>query len=177
MPDTHRILGRLVKDAEVKETKNGKRYVQFIIASEHGYDEYKTVSFFSCKAWEATSSRAFNFLSKWGKRGYLVDIVGDQLQAEAYTKRDGTVGAAMNLNVIAVYSVPKRKTDDQQGPKGGSYKGVYKTPVKEYPPAAPEHEVAPEDIADAYAADAPPKTGGRRVDDDGDFVSYEEPPF
>lgn len=143
MPDTHRIIGRLVRDSEAKATKNGAHFCVFTVASEHGSGEYKTVSYFNCRVWQTSNERAYNYAVKYCKKGYTVDVVGDQMTMTLYTKRDGSTGINVSLNVLCIYSLPGRKG---QGTSSGK--------VDAEPPSDPN---------------APPRTGGRDIEDIPDF--------
>lgn len=175
MPDTHRVVGRLVKDPDPRQTEAGVQYVQFVIASEHGANKSKNVSYFTCKVWKHVNQFAFNFARKWLKKGYVLDVIGERLVPAPFTKKDGTIGVAMNMNVLAIYSVPAYAEDG----KGGSYKGVYRPLLKERPPASPDNDYDAEmeayiaETSNADADDAPKtkKTGGRKIDDDEAFFA------
>lgn len=81
------IMGRLVKDPELKTTGNGTSLVQFAIACDREYaakGEEKQVDFFDCTAWRGTAE----FISKYFTKGRMIAITG-RLQTRNYETKDG----------------------------------------------------------------------------------------
>ncbi len=88
------VVGRLVKDPELKKTANGSSVVSFTLAvdnrSRNGGE--KTASFFPCTAWNATAENVAKFMRK----GSLVGVDG-RLNQRSYQSKDGR-----NVNVIEI---------------------------------------------------------------------------
>jgi len=88
------LVGRLVRDPELKKTNSGSSVVSFTLA----VDSYqrnrgeKTANFFPCTAWNATAENIAKFLTK----GSLVGVDG-HLNQRSYQNRDGR-----NTNVVEV---------------------------------------------------------------------------
>ena len=81
------IMGRLVKDPELKTTGNGTSLVQFSIACDREYaakGEEKQTDFFDCTAWRGTA----DFISKYFTKGRMIAITG-RLQTRNYETKDG----------------------------------------------------------------------------------------
>lgn len=95
------ISGRITKDLELKEAKNGNNILSFDVAVQRDYknkqtNEYDT-DFISCLA---TGSRA-EFLANHAAKGYFVQLTG-RFQNNNYERQDGTTnyGQQMIVNQI-----------------------------------------------------------------------------
>ena len=95
-------IGRLVRDAEIKELKGGKQLANFSIAITRAYNKEQT-DFINCVAWGKTAE----YLGKYAKKGQLVSVDGelniDKVNDKYYTK----------VNVASV-SVLSSKGDVQE---------------------------------------------------------------
>ena len=81
------IMGRLVKDPELKTIGNGTSVVQFAIACDREYaakGEEKHTDFFDCTAWRGTA----DFISKYFTKGRMIAITG-RLQTRSYETKEG----------------------------------------------------------------------------------------
>lgn len=78
-------IGRLVRDAELKELKGGKQLANFSIAITRAYNKEQT-DFINCVAWGKTAE----YLGKYAKKGQLVSVDGelniDKVNDKYYTK-------------------------------------------------------------------------------------------
>jgi single-strand DNA-binding protein len=78
-------IGRLVRDAEIKEMKGGKQLANFSIAITRAYNKEQT-DFVNCVAWGKTAE----YLGKYAKKGQLVSVDGelniDKVNDKYYTK-------------------------------------------------------------------------------------------
>jgi len=88
------VVGRLVKDPELKKTNNGSSVVSFTLAVDNRQRSSgeKSASFFPCTAWNATAENVARFM----KKGSLVGVDG-RLNQRSYQARDGH-----NVNVIEI---------------------------------------------------------------------------
>lgn len=77
------LIGRLVRDAELKYTQNGKGVASFTIATDDGYGENKTTDFIKVICWEKTAEN----VAKFTKKGSLVLVEG-RIKTGSYD-RDG----------------------------------------------------------------------------------------
>ena len=82
------LVGRLVKDPELRKTSSGTSYCRFTVAcdrrktsKEH---EDPGADFISCVAWR----QAADFIAGYGEKGNQVGVVGS-IQTGSYTDRDG----------------------------------------------------------------------------------------
>lgn len=81
------IMGRLVKDPELKIVGNGTSVVQFTIACDREYTskgEERQTDFFDCTAWRGTAE----FISKYFAKGRMIAITG-RLQTRSYETKEG----------------------------------------------------------------------------------------
>lgn len=82
------IVGRLVKDPELRTTENGNKVTNITLAVSRSYKnidgEYDT-DFIPCVLWKGTAENT----SQYCKKGDLVAIKGS-LQSRFYDKEDGT---------------------------------------------------------------------------------------
>ncbi|MDD4532604.1 MAG: single-stranded DNA-binding protein [Bacilli bacterium] len=88
------LVGRLVRDPELKKTNSGSSVVSFTLAVD-SYQKNRgerTANFFPCTAWNATAENIAKFLTK----GSLVGVDG-HLNQRSYQNRDGR-----NTNVVEV---------------------------------------------------------------------------
>lgn len=91
------IMGRLVKDPELKTTSSGTSVTQFTIACDREYaskGEERQADFFDCTAWRGTAE----FISKYFSKGRLIAITG-RLQTRSYETKEG---AARKVTEIVV---------------------------------------------------------------------------
>lgn len=88
------VVGRLVKDPELKKTANGSSVVSFTLAVDNRQrsNGERTASFFPCTAWNATAENVARFM----KKGSLVGVDG-RLNQRSYQSRDGH-----NVNVVEI---------------------------------------------------------------------------
>lgn len=82
-PDTNIVIliGRLVKDPELRYTQTGKAVVNFTVAVSNGKNsEGKEIPscFFGCEAWEGMAKRISEYLAK----GSQIHIEGKLIQRE-----------------------------------------------------------------------------------------------
>lgn len=112
------LLGRLIKDIELKETSNdkgntfNKKYARFTLAV--GRD--KQVNYISCIAWEKTAE----LLQKYCKKGSQVGIVG-HIQTGQYDDKDGKRVYTTDVVVEELDIIWDNKEEDKQ--LGYSFKG------------------------------------------------------
>ncbi len=90
------LVGRLVRDPELKSTPSGAKVVSFTVAVDNprgkNNNAEKTASFIPCTAWNATAENVARFM----KKGSLVGVDG-RLNQRTYQSKDGR-----NVNVIEI---------------------------------------------------------------------------
>lgn len=101
------MLGRLVKDPEMRTTSTGKQVCRFTLAvDKRGKDA--GANFFDCTAWEQRA----DFLGKYGKKGAQILVSGrlDQQVWEKDNKKQSSISIiADDLQLLS--SVQEKKTD------------------------------------------------------------------
>lgn len=91
------VNGRLTKDVEIGETKNGVRRALFTIASKtkiKDQDGNTKTDFFKCVAWRTTA----DIIAKYLKKGDSIVCYGFVTQ-KTITKEDGTSQFYVEINV------------------------------------------------------------------------------
>ena len=91
------IMGRLVKDPELRRTQSGTAVTSFRIAVDRDFksqDGSKQADFFDVVAWRATAE----FVSKYFSKGRMAVVEG-RLQIRDWTDKDG--GKRRSAEVIA----------------------------------------------------------------------------
>ena len=82
------IVGRLVKDPELRETENGNKVTNITLAVPRSYKningEYDT-DFISCVLWKGIAENTVEYV----KKGDLLGIKG-RIQTRSYDAKDGT---------------------------------------------------------------------------------------
>ena len=96
------IVGRLVYEPEMKQTKNGTNYVSTRIAVER-HDQNKTTDFFTVRTYGKTSE----FIVKYFHKGDPIEVSGE-LQTESYTRQDGTKVDGVFILISKVGFVPQK---------------------------------------------------------------------
>lgn len=104
------LVGRMVYDPELKQTKNGNSYLPVRIAIDRR-DKDKNTDFISCRAWGKTAE----FIFKYFHKGDPIEIIG-RLQSESYEKQDGTKVSEMVVIISEANFVPKpsQKADSKK---------------------------------------------------------------
>lgn len=120
------ISGRITKDLEIKETKNGNKILPFDVAVQRDFKNKQTneydSDFISCLA---TGSRA-EFLANHAAKGYFVQLTG-RFQNNNYERQDGTTnyGQQMIVNQIDAPALFMNKNENNnqnisQGQQSGN---------------------------------------------------------
>ncbi len=104
------IMGRMVRDPELRRTGSGVAVASFTIAVDRDYNPKdgaeKEVDFIDCTAWRGTGE----FVSKYFSKGSMV-VVSGRLQIRNWTDKDGN--KRRNAEVVAdnVYFGDSRKSN------------------------------------------------------------------
>jgi single-strand DNA-binding protein len=101
------LVGRITKDAQVHQTKNGKDVVNFSIAINDNYkpkesEVVRLTTFVNCSYWVRTG------IAPYLKKGTLVEITG-RLGVNAYLDNNNQPKASLNFHVNAVKIHSSRK--------------------------------------------------------------------
>lgn len=114
------LIGRLVRDPELRTTTTGKSVCDFSIAVQKRIkpsDGSPDADFFRVSCWEKTAEYVSNYLHK----GRLVAVEG-RLQSRKYTDKDGNNRESVEVVATNVQSL-ERPRDDQGGGGAGAEAG------------------------------------------------------
>ena len=115
------LIGRMVRDPELRTTNTGKNVVEFTIAVDKRIkpqdSNAPTADFFRCKAWNQQA----DFVSNYGGKGRLTAVDG-RLETRKYVDKDGnnreiTEIVADNVQLL------DRARDGEGGGGGASQEG------------------------------------------------------
>ena len=133
------VIGRLVRDAEMKQTKTGKTNCSFTVACDVGYGDNKKSEFVRFTLWDKTATG----LSPYLKKGTQVFVSAESVSANAYINKDGEAAGSLEGGFVkTIKLLGSKKDSDDTAPKK-----EMKAPKKEY--QAPEHELEEAEDEDA----------------------------
>lgn len=109
------LMGRLVRDAELKMIQNGISRIStatFTIACERdfkGQDGKKETDFITVVAWRHTAE----YVCQYAKKGDMLAVSG-RLQMRSYEDRSGQKRTVAEVVANSVYAVGSRNSSDTQ---------------------------------------------------------------
>ena len=125
------IIGRLIRDAEVRNLPNEKKVVNFSIATNDSYrskqgERIEQTTYFECAYW--ISPKVADFLTK----GTLVELSG-RAYTSAWIGKDGEAHAGLNFHTsqIKVHSGGKRTESNSTESKKKSKKEMSNSKLNE----------------------------------------------
>ena len=144
------LMGRLVRDPELRRTSSGIAVASFRIAVDRDYAPKdggeRKADFIDCVAWRSTGE----FISKYFSRGRMI-VVDGRLEMRDWTDKDGNKRTSAEVIVDNAY-FGDSKRDSDSGNSYGSY-------------AAPAAPAAPAGFG-GYAAPAAPASDFAMLEDD-----------
>lgn len=150
MADTHRLVARAIRDSEVSTTKHGTKCCTLKLICEHGHADFRTTTLWNIACYESRNKQLYDFAVKYCKKGSIVDVLCDHLVPRAYVDKNGKTMVALNATGLAIYTIPKKRTDEEQVDRP-----VYQPPTSE--------------------PSGPPKTGGKTSGYDDEILFKVEP--
>ena len=143
------VMGRLVRDPELRRTGSGVAVASFCVAVDRDFapkdgGERKT-DFINCVAWRQTGE----FISKYFAKGRMI-VVDGRLEMRDWTDRDGNKRTSAEINVDNAYFGDSKRDGDNSGSSFGG--NTYSAP------AAPSYG--------SYAAPAPAASDFAMLEDD-----------
>ena len=115
------IMGRLVRDPELRRTNSGKAVTSFTIACDKpGRDS--GASFIDCVAWEKTAE----FINNYFTKGTLIVLEG-RLESRQYETKDGQKRTVVEVVVSQAHFCEKKK---EETPATGGYASNGYTPTE-----------------------------------------------
>lgn len=124
------LIGRLVKDVDLRTTKSGTSVAGFILAVDKGLSKQKrdeavqndrpTADFISCQAWGMTA----DLLSQYCSKGSRIAIEG-RIQTGSYQDKDGKTVYTTDIlaNSVEFLSKTSGDQDDTNQNSSGDFFG------------------------------------------------------
>ena len=159
------IMGRLVRDPELRRTGSGVAVASFTVAVDRDFGGRdggeKETDFIDCVAWRQTGE----FVSKYFTKGRMI-VVSGRLQIRSWTDKDGNKRRTAEVVADNVYFGDSKRENEGGNAYGGntyggnnygsnnSYGGGYNAPAPSYggysaPASAPASDFAMLDDDDA----------------------------
>lgn len=162
------IMGRLVRDPELRTTQSGINVASFTVAVDRDYSgqgQEKQTDFIDCVAWRGTGE----FVSKYFSKGRMI-VVSGRLQSRKWQDNQGNNRTSWEINADSCYFGDSKPADSQNSQGNYAYQGQYgAAPAQQnYQRGnAPDPNVTPPDARAAYAGSQTQFT--ELDDDDGDL--------
>ena len=148
------LMGRLVRDPELRRTGSGIAVASFRIAVDRDYSPKdggeRKADFIDCVAWRQTGE----FISKYFSKGRMI-VVDGRLEMRDWTDKEGNKRTSAEVNVSNAYFGDSKRDGESSGSFGGNTYGgsSYSAPAPSYggysAPAAPASDFAMLDDDDA----------------------------
>ena len=129
-----KVMGRLTKDPDMRQTQNGTAVAGFTLAVDRDYKDQqgnKVTDFFNIVCWKGTAELAGKYLTK----GRLI-VVSGRLETRDYTDKNGNKRRAYEIvcqNFYFGYSA-KSQQSQNAGVSGGYPQQGYQQPQQGYAP-------------------------------------------
>jgi single-strand DNA-binding protein len=126
------IMGRMVRDPELRRTGSGVAVASFTLAvdrdfAEKGSDKKET-DFIDCVAWRSTGE----FVSKYFSKGRMA-VASGRLQLRDWTDKDGNKRRSAEVVADSVYFADSKNTADN-GSSGATAPKQAAAPANDYAP-------------------------------------------
>lgn len=108
------IMGRLVRDPELRKTQSDISVVSFTVAVDRDYKQgdEKIVDFIDCTAWRGTA----DFIARSFTKGRMICVDGS-LNSRKWQDKDGNNRVSWEVQAQNVYFADSKRNDD--GHSGG----------------------------------------------------------
>ncbi len=120
------LMGRMVKDPELRQTQSGIAVTSFTLACDRSYVKAgaeRQCDFIDIAAWRSTAE----FVCKYFHKGQLVAVQGP-IQTRTYTDKEGNKRKAFEIVASNVhFAEPKRDDNSSIGNKN-TYHAAERTP-------------------------------------------------
>ena len=141
------IMGRLVRDPELRRTGSGIAVASFTVAVDRDFGSSdggeRETDFIDCVAWRQTGE----FVSKYFTKGRMI-VVSGRLQIRSWNDKDGNKRRTAEVVADNCYFGDSRRDGESTGSYGGNTYGgnAYGAPAPSYggysAPAAPASDFA-----------------------------------
>lgn len=118
------LMGRLVRDPELRKTQSGVSVVSFTVAVDRDFKngDEKVTDYIDCTAWRGTA----DFISKFFTRGRAI-IVDGALNSRKWTDKEGNNRVSWEVQAQNVYFADSKRNDDGQQSKPQTFEEVSQT--------------------------------------------------
>lgn len=113
------LMGRLVRDPELRRTQNGTAVTSFTLAVERDFKSEngeKETDFIDCVAWRNTAEFVANYFAK----GRMAAVSG-RLQLRAWTDKEGNKRRSAEVLVDNAYFADSKPAADDSAPPAPTY--------------------------------------------------------
>ena len=143
------IMGRLVRDPELRRTGSGVAVASFTVAVDRDFGGRdggeKETDFIDCVAWRQTGE----FVSKYFTKGSMI-VVSGRLQVRSWTDKEGNKRRTAEVVADNVYFGESKRNGDSGSYGGNTYSAPASSGFGGYSaPAAPASDFAMLDDDDA----------------------------
>ena len=128
------IMGRIVRDPELRRTGSGIAVTSFTVAVDRDFGGRdggeKETDFIDCVAWRQTGE----FVSKYFTKGSMI-VVSGRLQMRSWTDKDGNKRRTAEVVAENVYFGDSKRSGDAgntSAPAYGSYSAPAAQPVQDF---------------------------------------------
>lgn len=122
------IMGRLVRDPELRRTGSGIAVASFTVAVDRDFADKQTgekeTDFIDCVAWRQTGE----FVSKFFTKGKLI-VVSGRLQIRNWTDNEGAKRRSAEVVADNCYFAESKK--DSSGGQQGGYNNGFNAPTQQ----------------------------------------------
>jgi single-strand DNA-binding protein len=122
------IMGRLVRDPELRRTGSGIAVASFTVAVDRDFADKQTgekeTDFIDCVAWRQTGE----FVSKFFTKGKLI-VVSGRLQIRNWTDNEGAKRRSAEIVADNCYFAESKK--DSSGGQQGGYNNGFNAPTQQ----------------------------------------------
>lgn len=135
------IMGRLVRDPEVRTTGSGLTVTRFTVAVERDYkgqSGQKETDFIDCVAWRQTGEFAARYLRK----GSMAAVSG-RLESSTWTDKDGNKHKSWEVSANSIYFGESRKAQDSGFRSREEAPPAWQTEQQSFPVIAGDDEQLP----------------------------------
>lgn len=133
------LIGRMVRDPELRTTSTGKNVVEFSIAVQKRIKPQdpneRDADFFRVKAWSQTA----DYVSNYGSKGRLVAVDG-RLETRKWTDQQGNNRETVEIVADNVNLLDRPRDDAGGGAPSGGGGGSYSGGARTAAPAADEYD-------------------------------------
>lgn len=125
------IMGRLVRDPELRRTGSGVAVASFTVAVDRDFTDKqsgeKKTDFIDCVAWRQTGE----FIAKHFTKGRMI-VVDGRLEMRDWTDKEGNKRRNAEINVENAYFADSKRDGDSAPAYGGNSYATPATPASDF---------------------------------------------